>query len=135
MNRKMMGMNKRMIMLLVTLAIITIYLVILINTNQVIRHVENVMRSNIAKDLTMGLPIDMYNRQGHLDLGAVSYEVKISRVFVIHNFFNGYMWVRYTREGFDSDGNRVYGSWKIPSRWKIQKQNGKWEIIDIFERL
>ena len=121
------------IIVIILIVIATAYLIMLLNTNQIIRDVKAIMNSTIPKELTEGLPVDMYNRQGVSDLGAVSHYVEIDRVLVLHNFFSGYMWVRYTCEGFDIYGNRVHGSWQIPALWQIKRIDGKWEIVEIFE--
>lgn len=46
----------------------------------------------------------------------------------------GYMWVYYSREGFDETGKRVTGSWKIPTLWRLGKNwDGDWVVMDIRE--
>lgn len=46
----------------------------------------------------------------------------------------GTMWVWYTQEGFNSNGERTTGSWKIPSLWMLEKNiDGQWEVIKIKE--
>ena len=130
---EVMEVRKKMIALSITIIIITLYLVMFFNTNQVVEDVENVMESKVDRSVTEGLPIHMYNRKGLLDLEATSYNVKIRRIFVIHNLFEGYIWVNYTRQGFDDEGNLVHGSWEIPSRWRIKRMNGEWEIVEIEE--
>ena len=114
---------------IVVLAVI--YLIMFFNTDSIVKDVRNIMSGNVSKEVTAGLPVDMYNRKG--DLNTVSVAVKIHRVFVLHDFFDGYIWVNYTCEGFDSKGDQTYGSSKVNSCWKIHRNNGKWEITEIFE--
>lgn len=46
----------------------------------------------------------------------------------------GYIWVYYSQDGFDKDGNRVTGGWKIPALWYLEKdKNGNWYVADIKE--
>ncbi len=46
----------------------------------------------------------------------------------------GYLWVYYTREGIDKNGEVDFGSWKIPSLWKVKKDvNGIWIVTEIKE--
>lgn len=46
----------------------------------------------------------------------------------------GYMWVYYSREGFDETGERVTGSRKIPTLWRLGKNwDGNWVVMDIRE--
>jgi len=54
-------------------------------------------------------------------------------VLVAHNFSDGYIFVMYSVEGFDASGKSTYGSWGIKSLWKIHKEDGRWDVVDIFE--
>lgn len=46
----------------------------------------------------------------------------------------GYMWVFYTSEAFDAQGDTVRGSWNIPSLWKVGKDaSGAWNVVGIKE--
>lgn len=47
---------------------------------------------------------------------------------------DGYLWVHYSRETFDREGNIVTGSWNIPSLWKVEKDDtGAWVVVQIKE--
>lgn len=42
----------------------------------------------------------------------------------------GYMWVYYSYEAFDAQGNRICGSWKIPALWTVEKdETGTWVVV------
>lgn len=46
----------------------------------------------------------------------------------------GYLWVYYSCEAIDYDGDTVHGSWKVPSLWKVEKDSsGVWNVVDIKE--
>ena len=46
----------------------------------------------------------------------------------------GYLWVYYSQEGLDIDGETDYGSWNIPSLWKVEKDaKGNWVVTEIKE--
>ena len=46
----------------------------------------------------------------------------------------GWIWVYYSSEAFDHDGNSVCGSWRIPSLWKVEKNDtGDWVVVQIRE--
>ena len=112
--------------------ILIIYLLMLWTTNDIVREVKNVMQGNISIEETRGTSLDLYNRKG--DLGTIFAEAKITRLFVFHNFFDGYMWVKYSCEGFDKNGNHTYGSSNVISRWKIHREDGKWQVVEIQEK-
>ena len=116
-------------------AILLVYLIIFYSTNSVVQDVEKVMRGQVAYEDTKGTPIDRYNlRFGRADSEhPINVEVNIMRLFVLHNFAGGYMWVVYSEKGFDPITNSEYAASKVTSRWKIHKENGKWVIVDIKE--
>lgn len=44
----------------------------------------------------------------------------------------GSMWVYYSQEAIDSDGNTVHGSWKCTALWRLEKNAaGEWEVVEI----
>ena len=46
----------------------------------------------------------------------------------------GWIWVYYSSETFDHNGKSICGSWRIPSLWKVEKNEiGEWVVIDIRE--
>ncbi|MBP3700571.1 MAG: zf-HC2 domain-containing protein [Lachnospiraceae bacterium] len=46
----------------------------------------------------------------------------------------GYLWVYYSQEALDADGEVIAGSWRIPSLWRVEKDaDGKWIVVDIDE--
>ena len=120
------------IVVVVILMILTAYAIIFNNTNALIQEVENVMYGNVDKSVTQDSPLKVYNRKG--EFNTTHTEVELTRLFVIHNFFDGYMWVKYSYEDFDEQDRRTYGSWNIVSKWKIHKENGKWKIVEIIEK-
>jgi len=51
----------------------------------------------------------------------------------MHNFKDGYTWAWYCYQAYDTEGETITASWYIPTKWKIHKENGKWEITEIIE--
>ena len=46
----------------------------------------------------------------------------------------GWIWVYYSSETFDHDGEVACGSWRIPSLWKVEKnETGEWVVVSIRE--
>lgn len=47
---------------------------------------------------------------------------------------DGWIWVYYSSETFNHDGSTAHGSWRIPSLWKVEKNNiGEWIVVQIRE--
>jgi hypothetical protein len=47
---------------------------------------------------------------------------------------DGWIWVYYSSETFDHDGNTIRGSWRIPSLWRVEKNAiGEWVVVQIVE--
>jgi hypothetical protein len=46
----------------------------------------------------------------------------------------GWIWVYYSSETFNQDGSTVRGSWRIPSLWKVDRNDsGEWVVVQIIE--
>ena len=60
--------------------------------------------------------------------------VKVRRVYTIHKFKSGYLWMIYLVEVLDNSGKTITASINIPVKLKIKKNNSKWEVIDIDEK-
>lgn len=46
----------------------------------------------------------------------------------------GWIWVFYSSETFNHDGSTACGSWRVPSLWKVEKNDiGEWVVVQIRE--
>lgn len=46
----------------------------------------------------------------------------------------GWIWVYYSSETFNHDGSTACGSWRIPSLWKVERDDtGEWVVVQIRE--
>ena len=46
----------------------------------------------------------------------------------------GWIWVFYSSETFRHDGSTTNGSWRVPSLWKVEKNDtGEWVVVEIHE--
>lgn len=122
--------NFKKIVLLCILLLLLLYAVFFLNTNSVMRYAKSVFRGEISSEEVVGTPLYRYYPK---DSEIVKVNFSLKRIFVSHNFKDGYIWVKYDEEQLDSSGNIVSGSWKIISRWKIHKENGEWKVVDIKE--
>ena len=114
------------------------YIIMFLNTNQLTRDVKNVMEGKVSYEEIEGKPIEHYYfKGGYETFDTVKYNT--TRIFVWHNFSKGYIWLHDQWEVRDSNGNLVAGSgakdwpmtYEYPTKWIIEKHNGKWEIVDI----
>lgn len=125
------SLNFKKIVLLGILLLLLLYAVFFLNTNSVMRYAKSVFRGEISSEEVVGTPL--YIRYYPKDPEVVKVDLNLKRIFVSHNFKDGYIWVKYDEEQLDSYGNIVSGSWDIISRWKIHKENGEWKVVDIDE--
>lgn len=126
------------IVLLIFISLTLIYLIMLWDTNPIVDYAEAVFKGEIPREEIENTPWDEYDTTNYSDgkpRGAAEVEIEISRVFVMHNFFDGYMWVTYENVGYDERGEMLYlDTAKLyPAKWKIHRENGKWVLVDVDE--
>lgn len=105
----------------------------LIDTNKLMQQTKDVFLGRIHRSETEGKPIQRYNLFHYFGTDIKKVDLTLKRVFVLHNFLDGFIIVYYTVIMYDHDNNIVSGSWDIFSLWRIHKENGKWSIIAIKE--
>lgn len=108
--------------------VLFLYLLLLISTNSVVEYVEAVFKGAVPRD-ELPACLESYDiTESRPSLAEV--DVTITRRFVLHNFSEGYMWVKYAVEGHTSDGSPGYGE-VTTSRWRIERAGNGWEIVEI----
>ncbi len=112
---------------IIVLAVAVMYL----DTLPLIHYVEDVFRGNISVEETEGRPVHLYNIQKNRPIDRV--EVEVKQLLSLHCFGKGYVWVHYSCEAWDANGDLCYGA-VCYSRWRVEKINGTWEICDINEK-
>lgn len=60
--------------------------------------------------------------------------LEVKRVYTIHNFKSGYLWIKYSVEVLDKTGNIMTSSKNIPVKLKIKNNRSNWEVIRIDEK-
>ena len=137
-NKKVAG--KVMIIFVVGILLIAcVYSALLLDTHSLMVEVKDAFEGKIPAEITEGTPLSRYNIRDRgygtkgekTDIGKAT--VSLLRYFTIHNFKDGYIWAIYSNEAFDFDGKPFCGSYRIQTKWKIHKEKGKWEIVEIFE--
>lgn len=120
------------IILLMISVLILIYLIMLWNTTPVVEYAEAVFKGEIPRSEIEGTPWSRYNDRHHKE-GVAKEDLEIKRVFVIHNFFDGYMWIEYRHAKYDENGELMYFSgaeFPYCTKWTIHKEKGEWVLID-----
>jgi len=120
---------------IVIIAIVLIsYSVMLIDTSSVMREVRDAFLGKIESSENIGGEINYYNfNSDYPDEKLGKADLTLIRLFTLHNFHEGYIGAYYSYAAYDEAGDLITGSWRIPTKWKIHKENGKWEITDIYE--
>ena len=120
------------IVLVVFSIVFIAYLLMVFDTNSLMREVRDAFHWRIDRSETVGKPLHSFNmNREHETLGKS--RLFLIRLLVIHNFREGWIWAHYTYQSFNEEGQLITGSVCIPTKWRIEKIDGKWEIIDIFE--
>ena len=122
--------KKNIVVLSIVLIVAIVYLAMFLSTNSVIEYIEKLLNGEISYKTTEGTCLSRYNKS-RFDAAKIDYSV--SRVFVVHNFFDGYVWINYKYQVFDSDGNLLNGGVVTNSRLTIHRENGEWVIVDVKE--
>ncbi|WP_455248506.1 hypothetical protein [Ruminococcus sp.] len=69
--------------------------------------------------------------------GYTIQNVEIRRTYTLHNFHSGYIWVVIHFDVVDKNGDVIMynqGGPKAGTKFQIEKQNGKWQIMDFYEQ-
>ena len=68
-----------------------------------------------------------------MHLEDVNIDLKLRRVFALHDFRRGTLWIKYSLFVTDKEGVSITGLKNVPVKLAIQKVNGAWEVIDLYE--
>jgi len=86
----------------------------------------------------VNIHFNVANDYPELNFSNMNVELKINKVFTLHNFRKGYIWFHYMLRTSDENHNQLscYGtSGLYPVKMKIHNENGEWKIVQIWERL
>lgn len=70
-------------------------------------------------------------KESYPDVVKENHDIKFVTAKI--NGSTGYIWIRYSQEGLDKDGNRNTGSKDVLSRIELEKTDDVWTAIDIDE--
>ncbi len=125
-------MKKALRCLLVILCVVLgTYVIMFLGTNSIFNEVKTVMKGEYDEDYVFTGEMDYFNFTR--DSGDATVDLDVKRLFIIHNFQHGYMWVFYSFEVTSKSGGVSPGGADILSKWEIERQNGKCVIVDVIE--
>lgn len=67
------------------------------------------------------------------DNDAVTEKHKLEFISACFSGDEGYIWVKYSSEAYNKDGDVTFGSWRILSKWQLEKRDNQWVVISINE--
>ena len=79
---------------------------------------------------------EQFGELGYLcvtDEDAVAEKHKLWLVAARFSEDAGYVWAQYTSEAYDATGEVTSGSWKILTKWELEKQDGQWIVTNVNE--
>ncbi len=102
------------------------------NTNSIIKRAEAIYKGEIPHSEILGSGFEDFDIT-ETRPETTTVDIKINRIFVVHNFYRGFIWVKYDCRAYDVDGKTTYGAINY-QKWYIKKVDGEWEITDIYEK-
>lgn len=123
------------IALLILIVLALIYLVMLWNTNSIFYYTKSVFLGEVPYEEIENSLLSIYD-DAYTRKGVEKVDLEIHRVFVIHDFFDGYMWISYDYIGYDENDKMIFLStqeYPFLAKWTIHRENGEWVIVDIDE--
>lgn len=79
---------------------------------------------------------DQFGELGYLcvtDEDAVAEKHKLWLVAARFSEDTGYVWAQYSSEAYDETGEVTTGSWRILTKWELEKQDGRWVVTNVNE--
>ena len=88
----------------------------------------------VSNDITNTELYKYYNKNELYNDEISDANINIRRLFVLHNFRKGVMFIKYDCESFNKSGEHIYGSSNVYAKWYIEKKNGVWEVVKVIEK-
>lgn len=123
------------ISLLTVLLCIIYYSVMLHDTDSLLTDFANCIKGDSVSNTITNTELYKYYNRNELYNNEISdADINIRRLFVLHNFHRGIMFIKYDCETFNKSGEHIYGSANVYAKWYIEKKNGVWTVVDVIEK-
>jgi len=116
---------------IIVLLLMLYYAIFFYPTNDLFSEAKSVLAGEKVVDESN--PLWRYNFRKKYYPDTETIESSIGRIWVWHNGKKGVMQVLYSVRYYDKNGKIDYCSIGIPSKWYIEKENGKWKVTKIDE--
>ena len=125
---------KRTVLILI-IFIVGVYILLFLDTLSLTKQVEALFRGEVSTASLSPNPscVEVYTISDD-NPKTVNVKASVYTIFTIHNFKEGYIWVKFNCHAFDSQGN-ITGGEISTARWKIKKIDREWKILEIKQRL
>lgn len=84
-------------------------------------------------DKNVGALSRYYRYTDSLNYISVDLKLDLITAKIKSNGKSGYMWIVYSIDRYDKNGENVAGSTNIPCYWEIEKQNDRWVVTNVME--
>lgn len=122
------------ILIIILLSFAVLYTIMFLNVKSLVDYVVGVSEGEIPYSEIEGTPLEFYavidGLEAYDDVKTVDMEIKTC--FTLHNFFEGYIFLKYDLTGYDKNGEMVC-YWEAAPKWHIKRIDGNWQILDIDE--
>lgn len=102
----------------------------------VLEYAEKIMKGEIEESLVEG-PLDMYgfdyDSKRYQTIFHLEVSLEAEKIVLNEDKTEGYIIVNYSREGRDQNGDVCTGT-ENRAKWSIKKNNGEWDVIDVYDR-
>ena len=157
-SKEMLRLKKR-IPVIIFIWVIMVTMLMQINTNKLMKSIESAILSsdyyvsewrylsNPHLYNTPGVRYVIYSDEQLNDIGCwfnranisieqafenVKIDLSLHRLFTVHNFFDGYIWIRYSVYYTDENENSLGAAVRNPVKLKIHKENGEWKAVRVW---
>lgn len=95
--------------------------------------ISHTMEENMVQYGELGrYAFDRYYFGVYFDAVAETHTIELLSAHIEDR--HGYIFIEYSQEAIDANGDSVSGSWNVVSLWEIEKdENGNWNVISIKE--
>ena len=101
------------------------------NTNMIVGDFQDIISGQKTEKIVEDSALNRYSTEHQNIKGITNSKSSLKRIFVLHNFVEGRMVVKYSYERYNGS-IRINGSKDVYSIWRTQKND---RVCDLFDNL